>query len=484
MIPPGARRSLFAVSGTLGFTVIAAGVALLICADPFLSSVVPRRWWPEAAEMLPYKLTALLALVALVGHTVVRLTARLHLDEVLIVAIAACTQLGGLKAGIIGPLDLVTAGILLVIVAQRLLNPRMQLQVPAVVAFGALLILLALPHLIHQQPARYVLGVLALAKVVLLAFVFVNLVTDQARLRFALRALLTVAALSATVAIAQSALHSFAGVSFSLIDDFAAGDDTEVKDTLAGVTMRASGLNATPQHLATFLVLLLPFLLFRLASPSDSALWRRSVLVLSVLAGIVLTWNNVSLMVLAVVLVIFPLARWPRYALQYGALVALAGGGLYAAGTIDWAYGVVFEGHGSVSKGLLQRLSLLEMGFNRVASDPLVGEGLRGFASSSGNFWGRPVHNAYLQAATELAGVIAMLVLITMLLALLTQLWWLARREGGLHEPLARPAVLSVAALMLLMLGEPMLDHSNTWLCLGLYQCIVLLHPLSRGDTS
>ena len=76
-------------------------MALLICADPFLSSFVPRHWWPEAAQMLPYKLTALAALVALAGHVVARLTPRLHPEEVLIVAIAACAQLGGLKVGII-----------------------------------------------------------------------------------------------------------------------------------------------------------------------------------------------------------------------------------------------------------------------------------------------------------------------------------------------------------------------------------------------
>ncbi len=459
---------------------VAAGVGVLICADPYLSALVPRRWWPAFAADLPWKLTALVAIVALVAYALARFASRFSASENVLILIAVGAQIGGLKAGIIGPLDVLTAVVMMALLADRLARPRAELCVALVVAAGGLLVLLALPHVVHQNPARYVIGLLALAKVVLLALVVINLVTSEERQRFFLKALLAVGVASALIGIAQSGLYLVWGRSFSVIEDFGAAGDTEIKDTLIGKTMRASALNATAQHLATFLVLLMPFLLYRLTEAQDRrAAWRYGLAALAFMAAVVLTWNHVSIAAMALVVVLFPLVRWPRLALHFLAFAALAAGMLYFTGILDWLYGIAFENHGSVSKGLFQRGVLFELALEKLGRDALVGEGLRSFAFFSGNYWHRPVHNAYLQAATEL-GLAGALVLFALLLVLATQLWHLARR-GGSALPFARASLLSLLALMVLMLGEPMLDHSNTWLFLALYQCTILLAQRGRA---
>jgi hypothetical protein len=476
-LPSPGRPSWSAARRPPAWLLVAAAAAILVCLDPWLGTLVPRRWWPELAADFPYKLTALVLLGAVLAYAAARAVSGHAPEQVALVLIAAGAQLGGLKAGIIAPLDVVTAGVILALAARSLADPASDLRVSFVVAAGAALVVLALPHLAHANPVRYVVGVLALAKVVLLALALVNLVTRGPQLRLLVTSLIVIGAASALLGVSQALLYRYTGESFSFIDDFSGGEDTEIKDTLIGRTLRASALNATAQHLATFLVLLLPFVLYRLTEPGGRR-GRYALVAVAFAAGVVLTWNYVSIAALGLVLLAFPLARWPRRVPHFAALAALALVALYYLGVLDWVYGMLFEGHGSVSKGLMQRGVLLELALEKVARDPLIGEGLREFAYYPGNYWHRPAHNAFFQAATEL-GLPGALVLVALLAMLLTQLAGAARRALAL----AAPCLLSLGAMLVLMLGEPMLDHSNTWLFFALYQCVLLVPQAPRSTS-
>ena len=120
------------------------------------------------------------------------------------------------------------------------------------------------------------------------------------------------------------------------------------------------------------------------------------------------------------------------------------------------------------------------LGLESLLRFPLIGEGLRGFTDTSGNFWHRPVHNAYLQAATEI-GLLGALVFGALLLTKLTQLAILAR--GVDNEAYAiRAGFLALLGLGFLMFSEPMFDHSNTWLLLGLAEALIVWRASHKPD--
>lgn len=93
-------------------------------------------------------------------------------------------------------------------------------------------------------------------------------------------------------------------------------------------------------------------------------------------------------------------------------------------------------------------------------------------ADFSGNYWGRPFHNAYFQAWTEI-GLGGLLVFVAMLMTQATMLAFAAFSAPHALRTLVRGTLLALLGIMGLMMSEPMLDHSNTWLMLALAQAVI-----------
>jgi hypothetical protein len=193
---------------------------------------------------------------------------------------------------------------------------------------------------------------------------------------------------------------------------------------------------------------------------------------LLVLLGILLSWNFGAILVAAAIVGLFPLFRWPQLSIQILVAYLLAVGGAYFSGIMELAYKLTF-GDSGVARGVSQRKTLMELGFTKLYRDPWVGEGVFGMSDFSGNFWGRPVHNAYLQTMTEV-GMVGGWVLIGMFLVIATQLFLAGARADDSATRL-RACLMAVLALMTLMMSEPMMDNSNTWLMLGLAQSALLV---------
>jgi O-antigen ligase len=98
----------------------------------------------------------------------------------------------------------------------------------------------------------------------------------------------------------------------------------------------------------------------------------------------------------------------------------------------------------------------------------------------SGNFWGRPVHDAYVQTMSEI-GMVGGFVFIGMFLVILTQLLLAGVKATKDGEGRLRPCLIAVLALMALMISEPDMDNSNTWLILGLTETAILVGQGRRG---
>ncbi len=469
-----------ASSALVPWALVPVACALLVAADPYLSAWIPRTWWARVwLDSLPLKLSPVLlvaaAAAAALGPLIRRTGAARDLasgrhERVFAVLFFAACQTNGIRVGPLDVLDAVVAIFFLIWLADRLRYESHPVTVSGVVWFGVLLLILDLPHLTHQSPVTFLIGILSLARVVLSAFLVVNLLRGEDTLRFATSVFATVAVASGAIAIVQFCLSYFAGIELNLFQQ----PEETAKATPLGVVTRAFGLAATAQHLSGFLTFALPFVLVRATAPGLRARRRAAWLAGSalVLGGIAVSWNFGAILVAAALLPLFPFLRWPHLALHLAlgtvALLLLA----YFSGLLEWAYAVTL-GDAGVSKGIFQRRALLEIGVEKLQRDPWIGTGLHGMSRFSGNYWHRPVHNAYVQAATEIS-LVAAGVLVAMLLVLVTQLGLFATRSSRFARDLVRPSLLSVLALCALMLSEPMLDHSNTWMMLGLAQAVVL----------
>jgi hypothetical protein len=454
---------------------ILAALTALVCLDPYISPVIPRGWWDRIwLADFPFRLTVVVLAATLALQVVLWASKKAGYYTVLFIfVLIGSAQLSGFKLGFIDPLDVFTFIAFGVWLSEQLLRPKTPVVAPAVLYLAALLLIIDIPLFVHQGPVRFLIGFLGLWKVILLTFVMMNIIKSEQSVRLAVRVFIGVAVISALIGISQSLLYLFAGIKFSLIDEFG-NSETYLKATFLGVMLRASGLNATVQHLSGFLVLALPFLMFRVLAASGRERLKYLLGCMILLVGIVLSWNYTAFAATFAILALSPFVIWPHRALHIVLAMLVVALVLYYTGVLDWVYRIYLSDSGAF-KGFGQRFTLMKFGFEKLARNPWIGEGLRGFARFSGNYWHRPVHNAYMQAATEI-GLLGALVFAGILLTTLTQLLLLTRRATSEAQQILKPTLLGMIGLMSLMLGEPMLDHSNTWLYLGLAQSVVLLY--------
>lgn len=469
---PEARpsRALIVIAMMLALAAVA-----LTFLEPEIAELIPDRWWAKLhldqspVRGLPFILAGLfgaLVLIALISRDVV-------LSIISIMAIAA--QMNGFRVSIIDAFDVALLIGLLYWVASLLTGRDKPLFLSGVVWFGFAMLLLALPYLMIQNPARFIIGYLGILRAVIVALLVTNLIQDRQTLDRALMVFIYVAAASGLIGILQFLAAYFYGFHFTFIDP----PETAFKPTPIGIVMRASGLCITAQHMSSFLAFVLPLTLWRATHT-----WKLFDIILVGLTGfgILLTWNMGAVLVVAVMLAVFPLLRWPRLAPHFLTLYVLIAVAIFYSGLYELIYKKVFDT--GTAKGASQRGTLLLLGLDKLDRNVLVGTGPQGFARYSGNFWQRPVHNAYVQAATEL-GLLASLTFIAMPVSLLTRLALALRHVTVTDRPLIFCFIFSTITLMVLMNSEPMLDHGNTWLFLGLIQAslTIVLRDTGRAIT-
>jgi len=462
-------------------TVIAVAIVAL---DPYLSGLVPNSLWRHLhLSASPYKIVPL-ALVFAVAATAAAwgLARSGSLPAAGILLLMIASQTNGFKIMVLDPLDVTFLFVFVVWCASRLGSGEKPVATAPVVWACLALLILNFPNILHERPTSFLGGSLSLLRCLLLAVLVLNLVSSSRNLDFAIRTLMAVTVASAVVGILQFILSYVFGIYLTLIEPA----ETAFKPTPIGMVMRSSAFCITAQHFSGLLTLTLPFMLF--AVTEGSVRWRVAwaIGLGLILLGILLSWNFGAIFVAAAIVGLFPFFRWPRWSIQFGVTYLLGAGAAYFVGLIDLIYKLSF-GNSGVAKGVSQRHTLMELGFTKLYRDPWIGEGVFGMAKFSGNFWGRPVHNAYLETMTEV-GMIGGWVLIGMFLVLATQLLLAGAAARGRMASYLRASLLSVLGLMALMMSEPMMDNSNTWLMLALVQGALLIAtgrevPVSTRDS-
>lgn len=455
-----------------GWLLLPLGAALLVVLDPFLSRLFPTDAWLELGlAQAPIRFTPMTVVIVACALQVIRVAGQAASFAALaLILLLVASQLNGLGAGPLDIFDLTLFGLFLAWLARMGTDATRTVPLSPLLFYAMALVLLAIAHLPVLNPVNWFVGMIGIVRVAILVFLIVDLCRDRSTLDLALKALVGVATASAIIGIAQFTLAYFGLFYFTLIEP----PVSAFKPTPLGFVMRASGLCITAQHFSSFLVYALPVALW---SATTTPSWSRIGFCVVILAGIGVSLNFGGIFTALLELSLFPFLRWPSRAIHYGlallTLVSLA----YFTGLLQIVYDLSF-GDAGVAKGVDQRKTLFILGIEQVAESPLVGTGLRGFGDVDGNFWGRPVHNLFGQAASEL-GLLAPLIMGAVFVHLSLGLGRLLA-ESPFHRA-AGILLLMMGAALLLAQSEPNLDQSNLWLVLSLAQVVVLIARRGGG---
>jgi O-antigen ligase len=467
------HRTRTGLTRGLGWLVLPVAIALFIALDPYLSrSVTLELWQGLRLDRSPLRLTPVAALALAFGLLALLLARRISgFASPALIGLVATSQLNGIGLGPIDIFDVALLAILVLWVVRLGLDPGRTVTVPPLLFAVAGLVILGIAHMPLLNPVVWFVGMSGIIRVAVIVFLVCDLCRDRQTLDLVLRIFLVVALASAVVGIVQFALAYLDIFYFTLIKPAI----TAFKPSPIGFVMRASGLSITAQHFSSFLVHALPVALWR-ASETRSLL---SVFACAIiLGGIGVSLNFGGIFAAVFVLALLPALRWPdliiHYALVLLALVAAA----YFTGLLALAYDLTF-GDSGVAKAVGQRKTLFSLGIEQVARNPIVGTGLRGFGNVDGNFWDRPVHNLFGQAASEL-GLLAALLMGGIFLAFLLSLGRVYARADNRRT--AGILLLMLSAAFVLAQSEPNLEQSNLWLVLALAQAATLV--ASRGPAA
>ncbi|MEK8051148.1 O-antigen ligase family protein [Ideonella sp. DXS22W] len=450
-------------------------VAALVAFDPLLSALLPHGLWQRLHLLeLDYKLSWIAPLL-MASITWLLLQVRKAPDarSLWIVLLLIALQTNGIK---LGPgLDLITFLPFLIalgLLAEAMLRPDSPMQLSGLTFFGLLLLLLDLPHLANplvHSPVTFLANFVSVFRALLVAFVLVNLIQTERHLTFTLQAFFVVAMASALVSVGQTAQAYFTGNSWTLV-----AEELETKPTFLGTTKRSSGLTAWPSWLADFLVMALPFTLFRLVNASTTRARAGHVLaVLLLLAGVVGTFTYASYAAFAVILLLFPVYGWPHRALHFLIGAMFFGALFYAFGGFDWAWHL-FHKLVLQSAGIVERDVYLKAAIEELSRDPWWGSGFHAEQSFSENFYRKRVHNTGLQLWTNL-GLAGFLVYLAMLGTLFTQLWLLAMSRSGPIRQHLQALALGLTGIVVEMFAEPHMSAPLVWFYLALAQSAILI---------
>ncbi len=451
-------------------SLIAAG---LVVGDPYLNMFVPEEI-PSAIALynFPFKATLAASVILLLAGILVASAAHAReYRQVLVVMLITSMQMIALSAGGVDLLDLMIPLLFGLFLAQALANPSQTLIFSGVVYATVALVLLDLPYLTTDSPAHFVTSLVKFLRSVSLAFLIVNLIRTEELIDTAVKALLVVGFISASIGIGQVVLYALTGVPYVIVPDL----EKALKPTPIGFLLRAHGLNSEPHALSAFLLTALPFSLHYLATSRSFRQVAIHVIVVNVLLlGIFLTWSYGAMLSAMLLIMLFPFYLWPRKSIHFLVGLVLIATLLYFFDVIDLIIEAM-RGEYSVSTGIFQRKGLAKVTIQELARNAWMGRGLDSMDKVSGNYWHWPPHNAYLQAWAY-TGPVGFIIFVFAMFGYTTGALLLGFRRQGPREMRLRMFSMALIALVFSMMAEPHFDSPTTWFVLGLTEASILVY--------
>ncbi len=465
----------------IGLLLAGITVGAIVGFDPYLATFVAEEYWSLMYLYdFPYKFSLATAVFLCTAGVLIAWAARAReFREIQIVAILISTQLVAIGAGGVDPIDVLAITLTALIFAYALANPTNPIKFPLLMYFALAIVILDLPHAVIDRPVHFIIGLIKYSKsAILLPLILVHIIASERLARVFVKTMITVAFISASIGILQVIIFSYSGIPLVIVSDF----DDAMKPTPFGMMLRAHGLNPETHTLSTFLLIALPFSLYAATRGSSTRHYIFSWVVAgTIIMGVFLTWSYGGIIGVCVTLGLFPFFMWPNKSIHYLLALLMIPVFLYATGLINEIYEIL-RSEASMSTGILQRKWLTLLTLDELSRNPWIGRGFETVQLFSGNYMPHTVHNAYLEAWAA-TGPIGFIVFTSMMLIFTTSTFILGFGGSGEREYRFRMVTIALIAYMLLMISEPTLFATSTWVLLGFAQALILLYG-RKSDNS
>lgn len=465
------------IPALIGIVLSAAVLGLIVSFDPYLATYVPESIWSMVfLYYFPYKVTLVTAVsLIILGLIALGISKAREKKDIIIVLFVSSMQLHSFGAGGLDPQDILVIILFASIFAQALADPNFNFKLPLVMYFALAMGILDLPNATIDNPGHFVIGLIKYMKSAIIPLILVHILITERLIRVFINTFLIVAFISACIGIAQVIIYSLTGIAYVFVDELSEA----LKPTPWGMMLRAHGLMPETHGLMSFLLIALPFSLYFLAK-SKSSLHKLIFVTLTVtlLSGIVLTWSYSGVIGAGIVLGLFPIFIWPNKSIHYILALLMIPVFLYFTDLITDIINII-KGEYSMSTGIFQRKSLTLWTIEELMRNPWIGRGYDTVRFFSGNYWQRPVHNAYLEAWTSI-GPIGFIIFTTMMLTFTTSTLILGFSGSSEQNIRLRMVALLLVAFMFVMIAEPMMFGGITWVLLGFSQALILTYGCER----
>jgi O-antigen ligase len=468
--------------GSLAVTGAVAGGSLAggwVALDPRISA----EWATaigagEVFARVRYPLTILMALLAALGGVVLARRDRLSALRVpiLVSAVFVSVHLMAIDWGPINPLNVVIVIIVALWPLERLARPHAPWQ-PSAFA-GLLTVFLGVVFLsaIGRHPIEVLRGFVTVVPKLVLAVVLADLLTTRRRVRAGGRAFLAGALVAGLAGIAQVVLWWLWDFELTLADK-------DMNITVSGL-YRATGFAHTAQGFAEPLVV--SALMAMYLACSLAGFGRRLALALLSVVSIVavaLSVARAAWLALIVGIVLLPFIAAPRRTLHWILLWTLVVTAGIVSGVLPWTLAEVDR---ISDRGLAERRDLLQTGVTALREHPWNGVGIGNFGSASHTVERYPVHNAFVQAASEL-GVPGLVLFVTLTVWVAVQLIRARRRaRDATTRAWAGAFLAGWVGLVVAIQSDPMAFSELVWTYLVLAEAtarLALGAPILAGGS-
>ena len=459
---------------------VALLVALVVCLDPIVATYGWRALPHYALSLAAGALG--LGLAVLANRTLTWWPAR---GVGVLAVLFTAGQFGGLALGPLDTTEIATFGIAALWLAQSAVEVRRPIQFSPLYPFNLALMFLAVLALINRPGLN---SYVSLGEKFLLFFLVVDNLRQRSGINALARIIVITASASALVAVAQFLLFLMFDYQLT-IGTPTDNPETFLKPTPFGLMARPTAFFPNPAGLNDYLLFAAGLCLFG-ALERGRGLARSHWLALLVLmtVAIVLTWSTMATLALLVMFGLCYYVHRPSYAIHYTAALFLAGIVAYASGLVAFLYELLQSFGGPAAE---VRLSLLKLAMESLRDHPLIGLGIQNFASVSQNYfpegpyiYNYPVHNAFVQMATEL-GIFGGLLYASIVVLVFARLAAATRTCEAQHRWIVKGMLLGWCGIIFHMMTEPMAYQATTWLVIGAIEAVlVALRAAPEGARS
>lgn len=287
---------------------------------------------------------------------------------------------------------------------------------------------------------------------ILVVLLITNLMIDYDVFKFALKCFMSIAFLSAIVAVISELVYLFYGYAFTMdqLPEF------HYKHTPFGKMLRVTAFMSSSQNLSHLVILGASLYVFSEMSPA-----KKTLILLTMATAVLFSFSSAAYLVFGGMLALALFIRKPSRWFLYLAVISFFLLVTYETGVLKFLYqNILVKMSG---KNVDDRIEYLQVGIEALKRHPFLGIGLKNI----GRYSYTPIHNAYAQVIVDIGIFGGMIFLFFVLYLLVTSIAWVKKLVGVEEERLVKGLLLGICALCMHFLFEPFYDNLISWMFMG-----------------